>query len=100
VPHRWAIKHSYMMHEKLTEAKDSLSRMAAYAERFELLVKRLIDTPVDEAKAFGVLNAVLPARPKTAEVIQKIITLRDAQQVGFAGSGWGLVTALWGYFDS
>lgn len=99
VPHRWSIKHSYKMHEKLTEAKDSLTKLAGYAERFELLVARLLDTKVDEAKATTVLDAVLPTRAKKDEVIQKIITLRDAQQVGFAGTGWGLVNAVSEYFD-
>lgn len=99
VPHRWSIKHSHNMHVKLAEAKDSLAKMAAYAARFELLVARLIDEKVDNDRAFAVLNDVLPARPKTTEVIQKIITLRDAEQVGFAGTGWGLVNAVSEHFD-
>lgn len=99
VPHRWSIKHTYKMHEKLVEAKDSLIKLAAYGERFEKLVARLLDTTVNEAKATAVLDAVLPARAKKNEVIQKIITLQDAQQVGFAGTGWGLVNAVSEYFD-
>ena len=99
VPHRWSIKHTYKMHEKLAEAKDTLAQLAAYGERFEKLVARLLDTPVDEAKATTVLDAVLPTRAKKDEVIQKIITLRDAEQVGFASTGWGLVNAVSEYFD-
>lgn len=99
VPHRWSIKHTYKMHEKLTEAKDSLSKLANYAGRFELLVQRLLNENVDETRAMKVLTEVLPARPKTTEVIQKIITLRDAEQVGFTGTGWGLVNAVSEYFD-
>lgn len=99
VPHRWSIKHTYKMHEKLAEAKNSLTNLANYAGRFELLVQRLLDEKVDEERATKVLTEVLPARPKTTEVIQKIITLRDAEQVGFAGTGWGLVNAVSEYFD-
>jgi len=99
VPHRWSIKHSYNMHAKLNEAKDSLTKLAAYAERFELLVTRLLDENVGDVRAEKVLTAVLPNRPKTAEVIEKIITLQDAKQVGFTGTGWGLVNAVSEYFD-
>jgi hypothetical protein len=99
VPHRWSIKHTYKMHEKLAEANDSLVKLAAYGERFEKLVARLLDTPVEASKAMAVLDAVLPARAKKDEVIQKIITLRDAEQVGFVNTGWGLVNAVSEYFD-
>ena len=99
VPHRWSIKHSHNMKAKLAEAKDSLSKLGNYGDRFEALVKRLLDVKVDAAKADMVLHSVIPARAKQADVISKIITLRDAQQVGFAGTGWGLVNAVSEYMD-
>ena len=99
VPHRWSIKHSHNMKAKLLEAKDSLSKLANYAGRFEQLVARLLDVKVDEAKANDVLKNVIPARTKQAEVIQKIITLQDAEQVGFKGTGWGLLNAVSEYYD-
>lgn len=99
VPHRWSIKHTTSMHAKLAEAKESLTNMTNYAKRFELLVQRLIDTPVSEVKANDVLKDVIPARAKQTEVINKIITLQDASQVGFKGTGWGLVNAVSEYYD-
>lgn len=99
VPHRWSIKHTTSMHAKLAEAKESLENLTNYAKRFELLVQRLIDTPVSEVKANDVLKNVIPERAKQAEVIGKIITLQDAEQVGFKGTGWGLVNAVSEYFD-
>jgi phage/plasmid-like protein (TIGR03299 family) len=99
VPHRWSIKHSHNMHAKLAEAKDSLTKLANYAGRFEALVQRLLDTPVTEEKATAVLKAVIPARAKQDDVITKILNLRDAEQVGFSGTGWNLVNAVSEYFD-
>lgn len=99
VPHRWSIKHNTTMHAKLAEANDTLAKLTNYAGRFEQLVQRLIDVKVDEAKANTVLAAVIPARAKQAEVITKIITLRDAEQVGFQGTGWGLLNAVSEYYD-
>lgn len=99
VPHRWSIKHSYNMKAKLAEAKDSLTKLTNYAGRFELLVQRLLDVKVDDAKAETVLKAVIPARAKQTEVITKIITLQSAEQVGFTGTGWGLVNAVSEYYD-
>lgn len=99
VPHRWSIKHSHKMHAKLAEAKDSLSKLANYAGRFEALAQRLMEVKVDAAKADAVLKAIIPARAKQGEVISKIITLQDAAQVGFPGTGWGLVNAVSEYMD-
>jgi phage/plasmid-like protein (TIGR03299 family) len=99
VPYRWSIKHSYKMHAKLAEAKDSLTKLANYAGRFEQLAQRLMEETVNEDRAHKVLTAVVPARAKQADVIEKIITLQTAEQVGFAGTGWGLVNAVSEYMD-
>jgi phage/plasmid-like protein (TIGR03299 family) len=99
VPHRWAIKHSYKMHEKLAEAKDTLASLTNYAGRFQLLVERLLAEKVDDVRAEKVLKTIIPERTKQADVIEKIITLRDAQQVGFTGTGWNLVNAVSEYMD-
>ena len=99
VPHRWSIKHSHNMKLKLAEAQDSLAKLTNYAGRFAALAQRLLDVKVDDAKANTVLKAVIPARAKQVDVITKIITLQDAEQVGFKGTGWGLLNAVSEYYD-
>lgn len=100
VPHRWSIKHSGKMHEKLAEAKDALAKMTNYAGRFEEIVERLANVDIDETRSREILTKVLPARAKRDEVIEKIMRgWAELDTVGFQRTGWGLVNAVSEYFD-
>lgn len=107
--YRWSIKHTTTMHAKLAEAQHSLQRIGVYAERFEELANRLVNTPVNEGKARQLLKIVIPvpASGKTERTtlqhtdrMQRIIDLwTGSPTVGYAGTGWGLVNAVSEYFD-
>jgi phage/plasmid-like protein (TIGR03299 family) len=99
-PYRWSIKHTKTQAAKLAEAKDSLERLMNYGARFEELVKQLVDIKVTEDSSRRILSHVLPQRPKTAAVIDSIEQLRTTSpEVGFVGTGWGLVNAVSEHFD-
>ncbi len=99
-PHRWSIKHTGKMYEKLAEAKDSLAKMANYAQRFEEIVGRLADINVDEDQAERILTRVIPGRARQEQVVTSITDLwNTASTVGYAGTGWGLVNAVSEYYD-
>lgn len=100
VPYRWSIKHVGDMKSKLAEAKDSLSKLANYGQRFEELVERLADVKVSEGQAREILVRVLPGKVKTEETAQTVLDLWGTSQfVGFQGNGWGLVNAVSDYMD-
>lgn len=100
VPHRWSIKHTATMHEKLAEAQDSLAKLGAYAKSLEATASRLVKIKITDDVAQQTLEAVLPDRPRRTEQIEKIISAwHTAETVGFDWTGWGLVNAVSEYFD-
>lgn len=100
VPHRWSIKHTTTMHEKLAEAKLTLTYVNDYVTAYETNACRLIDTQVTDVQAQVILEDVLPDRPRRGEQIEKIITSwHTAETNGFDYTGWGLVNAVSEYFD-
>ena len=108
VPHRWSIKHTSTMHEKLKEAQNSLKNFGLYATQFDKLATRMVETQIDVAKATDLLKIVIP-RPRVqtervenqyADRINAIIDLwQNSPTVAYAGTGWGLVNALSEHYD-
>jgi phage/plasmid-like protein (TIGR03299 family) len=100
VEHRWAIKHTTTMHQKLSDAKTSLVKLDAYAKTYEENAMKLATTSVSDEKAKHVLEMVLPNRPRRENQIEHIISSwHTAETVGFDYTGWGLVNAVSEYFD-
>lgn len=98
--YRWSIKHTSTMATKLKEATQTLSRLGAYANAYQVNVDRLVHTQLHEMDARTILKKALPDRPKTQDQIDTIINAWfTAPTVGFAGTGWGLVNAVSEYFD-
>lgn len=100
VQHRWSIKHTSTMHEKLFEAKLTLANVGAYTNAYTENVDKLLHADVTDDRAVHILENVLPDRPRRGEQIEKIITSwHTAETVGFDYTGWGLVNAVSEYFD-
>lgn len=108
VPHRWSIKHTSTMHEKLKEAQKSLKNFGLYAAQFDKLAMRLVQTEVKIGKAREMLEIVIPRpRANTERVAQQyddrlnaIIDLwQTSPTVAYAGTGWGLVNAVSEHYD-
>lgn len=100
VPHRWSIKHTSSMTEKLKDAQDSLKQVGVYAKSLEKIADRLAGVSVTDDVAKSTLEAVLPDRPRRGEQIEQIITTwHTSETVGFDWTGWGLVNAVSDYFD-
>lgn len=108
VPHRWSIKHTSTMHDKLKEAQKSLKNLGLYAAQFEKLARRMVETAVSEGKAREMLTMTIPM-PKTGtarveqqyqDKINAIIDLwQTSPTVAYAGTGWGLVNAVSEHYD-
>jgi phage/plasmid-like protein (TIGR03299 family) len=102
VDHRWAIRHTSSMHLKLAEAQDSMKKIGIYAKRYEEVAQRLISCKIDNKQATGILEAVLPDRPKREEQITTIIgRWHDSPTVGkdLDYTGWGLLQGVSDYFE-
>lgn len=106
--YRWSIKHTSTQAAKLKEAQESLVNIGVYVKRYATNVTRLADTPVSEAKADKLLRIVIPQpKGKTQRTedqyesrISKMLELfATSPQVGFAGTGWGLVNSVSEYFE-
>lgn len=106
--YRWSIKHTSTQAAKLKEAQDSLASIGLYVKRYEQLTKRMVETPITEAKADKLLRMVIPQpKGKTQRTVdqhaQRIAKMLElfcvSPQVGFAGTGWGLVNAVSEYFE-
>ncbi len=109
VDHRWSIKHNTTMTKKLAEAQQSLEKIGVYVQRYEAVVTRLTDTVVKTDHGRKLLEIVIPM-PKSGrtertetqwrERLDAITDLwTDAPEVGYAGTGWGLVNAVSEYFE-
>src|SRR5690606_14635950 len=98
--HRWSIRHTSSMKQKLADAHESLKKLDEYAAGYEHLADKLVNVQLDDHDAENVLKAVLPDRPKRDEQITSIISRwHTAETVGFDWTGWGLVNAASEYFD-
>lgn len=103
VPHRWSIKHTSTMQEKLKEAQKSLKNLGLYVAQFDKLATRMVNTEIKHDRAQEMLEIVIPKpRAQTERVEQQyrdrinaIIDLWETSPtVAYAGTGWGLVNAL------
>lgn len=100
VDHRWTIRHTSTMHQKLAEAKSSLENYKHYVESFKSLAERLAGIQVSQDKARMVLKGILPELPKTEEKINSIIALwQTGDTVGYTDNGWGFVNSVSDYYD-
>lgn len=99
-PHRWAVRHTSSMQQKLSDAHLSLKKVDKYADNYVRIVDRFANTEIDEPAALKALTAVLPDRPKREQQIDAIIAKwHTAETVGFDGTQWGLLNAVSDYFD-
>lgn len=100
VEHRWTIRHTSTMHQKLAEAKSSLIQYGQYVEVFKALVERLAAIKVGQDKARHVLKQILPDLPRTEERINSIIALwQTGDTVGYTDNAWGFLNAISDYYD-
>lgn len=102
VEHRWAVRHTSTMKDKLVEAHASLGKLAAYTTRFNELAKRLASVKLNDEQMRVVLNRVLRKYPgkKKDELIDGIVAkTHNHPTVGWDGTGWGLVNAVSEHFD-
>jgi phage/plasmid-like protein (TIGR03299 family) len=98
--HRWAIRHTSSMKQKLNDAHQSLQRLDEYARSYEQVAEKLATVQIDDNHAYHVLKIVLPERPKREMQINSIIDRwHTAETVGFNGTGWGLLNATSEYFE-
>ena len=100
VVNRWSIPHTSSMKDKLIVAQDAILKLDAYVDALKDTAERLASIPFGVETGEALLRRVLPDRPKTDEVVQRIIDLwQTGETVGYAGNGWGLVNAVSDYFD-
>ena len=108
VSHRWSIKHTSTMHEKLKEAQKSLKNLGLYVAQFDKLATRMVNTEIKIDKAREMLEIVIPRpRANTERValqyddrLNAILDLwQTSPTVAYAGTGWGLVNALSEHYD-
>lgn len=100
VTNRWAIPHTSTMSDKLKIAQQAILKLDAYADALRETAERLAGTPISTEMGERILRRVLPDRPKTDEVVGRIMDLwAHADTVGYSGDGWGLVNAVSDYFD-
>lgn len=109
VDHRWSIKHTTTLPKKMAEAQASLEKIGVYVQRYESIVNRLCNTEVKIDRGRKLLEMVIPM-PKHGKTertetqwYERIDAITDlwtgAPQVGYAGTGWGLVNAVSEYFE-
>lgn len=108
VPYRWSIKHTSTQAAKLKEAQQSLANIGLYVSQYAKNVAKLAHTQVSDAKARELIKMTIPMpkgkTDRTAdqyeERVSKIAELFwTSPQVGFAGTGWGLVNAVSEYLE-
>lgn len=100
VEHRWTIRHTSTMHQKLAEAKNTLLKYGLYVDAFKTLAERLAAVKVSQDNARFILKQILPDLPKTEERINSIITLwQTGDTVGYTDNGWGFTNAVSDYYD-
>jgi len=102
VDHRWAVRHTSTMKDKLIEAKMSMGKMDAYVKRFNELATRLANVKLNDEQSRIVLGRVLAKGTMKGkdELIDSLIEKwKHSPVVGWAGTGWGLVNAVSEHFD-
>lgn len=100
VVNRWSIPHTGSMKDKLMVAQDAILKLDAYADSLKDTAERLATVSFSREEGERLVRRVLPNRPKTDEVVERIMDLWfTGETVGYPGTGWGLVNAVSDYFD-
>jgi phage/plasmid-like protein (TIGR03299 family) len=100
VDHRWAVRHTSTMAEKLAEAQDATKKIGSYAKEFNRVAESLAAITVNDNQARMLLSSIFPDRPRTEEKINRIITMMESSEtVAYPSTGWGLVNAVSEYYD-
>jgi phage/plasmid-like protein (TIGR03299 family) len=95
VEQRWSIHHIGDPLRKLAAAQNVLTRTERYADAFDNAVHQLTSVRVDRDLARQLVRRVLPDRPKRDEQVTAIeAAFTSSPNVGFTGTGWGLVNAV------
>jgi phage/plasmid-like protein (TIGR03299 family) len=99
-PHRWSLRHSKNVRDRMHDAKVVLTRSNAYVDEFTKIARRLADIDVDFETAKQTLSYVLPDRPRRDKQIEEILGVYEGSSTnGFQGTGWGLTNAVSEYFE-
>lgn len=100
--HRWSVPHVTSLQGKILEARETLGMTFNYRDEFVEFAESLMETTVSDARFEGMLNRVLPNRPRTEQVVQSIMQNRRTSPTiedGWRDTGWGAYNALTEYFD-
>lgn len=99
---RWSAAHVSTLEGKMTEAKHALQLVDAYRAEFEDTAKRLTDVQVELDEFRALLSEVLPQKPRTEGVIDRIAAgLEDSKHITdeLRWTGWGALNAVTEYYD-
>lgn len=100
VDNRWSIPHTSSMKDKLNVAQNSILKLDMYADELKRTAERLAAVTFTPDQGEKLVRRVLPDRPKTDEVVARIMQLwQHGDTVGYSTNGWGLVNAVSDYFD-
>lgn len=100
VDHRWAVRHTSTMHEKLEEANRAMGKIGIYVDDFAKTAERYAQVSINDNTARRLLTSVFPERPRTEEKINRIIQMWETSDtVAYPGTGWGLLNAVSEYYD-
>lgn len=102
IKQRWSVPHVSTVEGKLAEARAALKLTSRYAEEYKKAADQLAATELTLAEFQGVLERVLPNRPKTASVIEAIKhNLQNSPNIfdEHRGTAWGGLNALTEYYD-
>lgn len=99
-PHRWSLRHSKTVHERMHNAQTVLTNSHNYQDEFTRIASRLADIDIDVEQARRTLESVLPDKPRRDKQIDEILNVyTSSEQNGFVGTGWGLVNGVSEYFE-
>lgn len=99
-PHRWSLRHSRSVLDRMHQAQTVLTNANAYVDEFTKIARRLSDIDLDFEQAKAALEIVLPDRPRREKTIEEILDVyQNSGNNGFQGTGWGLVQGVSEYFE-
>jgi len=98
--HKWSMQHTQTLNGKLLEARETLRLSFKYAEEFAVVGTELVSIKVTADTVRDLFTDLLPARPKTDEVIDQMMALYESSPTnGYTGTAWGAFNALTEYMD-
>lgn len=104
VKHRWSIKHTSKMMDKLAVAQDAIKKLDEYGHQYEQLADKLAGMSVTDDQAIKILMThIFPEeKPRRAGQIESILSAwhhSDTIGKAFDFTGWGFLNAVSEYFD-